>query len=147
MIRFPYKSFPVRGTRSGSYDTLYRPIIPIRVFGPAGRDSDLGWVDTGADDTLLPDKLIGLLGISLDPADHSIIVGIAGSMMVVRYGIVDLEIPGAGGGYRWSAWVGFHAGPKIVLGHNGFLEYFTASFNGRSRHLTLTPNGKASTTA
>jgi hypothetical protein len=143
MIRFPYRSFPVRGRRSGIVEVVYRPIIPFRVIGPAGGEDEAAWVDTGADDTLLPAFLIDRLGVTFAPSDHSIIEGIEGSMSVVRYGTVDLEILGSGGGYRWSARVGFHAGHKIVFGHNGFLEYFTASFNGRTRHLTLTPNGNA----
>jgi Aspartyl protease len=118
-------------------------MIPIRVIGPAGDDDLRALVDTGSDDTLLPDSLIGLLGVALRPGDQAVIVGIEGSTTVVRYGTVDLEIPGAGGGYRWSARVGFHASFRVVLGHIGFLEYFTASFNGRTRQLTLTPNGTA----
>jgi hypothetical protein len=61
----------------------------------------------------------------------------------VRYGTVAGGARGGGGGYRWSARVGFHAGFRVMLGHSGFLDYFTASFNGRSRQLTPTPNGTA----
>ena len=143
MIRFPYQSFPVKGTRGAKYDIVYRPMIPIRAMGPAGDDDLRALVDTGADDTLLPASLIDLLGVALRPGDQAVIVGIEGSTTVVRYGTVDLEIPEAGGGYRWSARVGFHASFRVVLGHIGFLEYFTASFNGRTRQLTLTPNGTA----
>jgi len=32
-------------------------------------------------------------------------------------------------------------GPKPILGHAGFLDHFTAKFNGRAKTLTLTPNG------
>jgi hypothetical protein len=147
MIRFPYQSFPVRGTRGAGYDTLHRPMIPIRAIGAAGDDDLRSLVDTGADDTLLPDLLIGLLGVTIRLGDQAVIVGIEGSTTVVRYGTVDLEIPGPGGRYRWSARVGFHASFRVVLGHSGFLDYFTASFNGRSRQLTLTPNGTASAPA
>jgi hypothetical protein len=143
MIRFPYEAYPVRGVGATRHAIVHRPMIPIRIVGPAGRHDLPALVDTGADDSLLPDLLIGLLGVALRPGDHAVIVGIEGSTTVVRYGTIDLEIPGAGGGYRWSARVGFHASFRVVLGHSGFLEYFTASFNGRSRHLTLTPNGTA----
>jgi hypothetical protein len=144
MIRFPYKASTVRGTRGGASETIYRPMIPIVVYGPDGNYEVMAWVDTGSDDTLFPDNLIRRLGVVLNPNEHAVIAGIEGSMTVVRYGMVDLEIPEQGGGYRWSARVGFHAGPRIVLGHCGFLEFFTASFNGRNRHLTLTPNGLGS---
>ena len=143
MIRFPYQSFAVRGTRGAKFDIVRRPMIPIRVIGPSGVRELQALVDTGADDTLLPDVLIGSLEITIQPGDQAIIVGIEGSMTVARYGTVDLEILGAGGGYRLSARVGFHASLRVVLGHSGFLDYFTTSFNGRSRQLTLTPNGTA----
>jgi hypothetical protein len=124
MIRFPYKAIVVRGTRSGGSETVYRPLIPVLLHGPAGYEDLRGLVDTGSDDTLFPDDLVRSLGLVLNPNEHAVIAGIEGSMTVVRYGMVDLEIPGQGGGYRWSARVGFHAGPRIVLGHSGFLEFF-----------------------
>jgi hypothetical protein len=143
VIRFPYKPLLVHGTRAGTYATVFRPMIPIHLFGPAGRHELTGMVDTGADDTLIPERFIGRLGVVILPGDYAATGGIEGSMALVRYGTIDLAIPGAGGDYRWSAKVGFHAGEKVVLGHGGFLEYFTANFNGRGRHLTLTPNGNA----
>jgi hypothetical protein len=110
-------------------------VIPVRVNGPNCDDDLDALVDTGADDILLPDYLIGVVVV---PGDQTVILGIGGSV-VVRYGTVDLELPG----YGWSARVGFHPGVRAVLGHAGFLEYFTATFNGRRRDLTLTPNGAA----
>ena len=110
MIRFRYKPLAVRGTRMAGYETVYRPLIPIYVFGP-GQDDLRMLVDTGADDTLLlGETLVGVLGVILRPGDHAVVFGIEGVLTVVRYGTVDLLIPGAGGGYRWSARVGFHAG-------------------------------------
>lgn len=103
----------------------------------------LGLVDTGADDTLLPGHLIEQLGAVIRPGDRAVIVGIDGGTTLVHYGIVDLMLPGPGGNYRWSTRVGFHASFRTILGHSGYLEYFTATFNGRRRHLTLTPNGTA----
>ena len=143
MIRFPYQAYPVRGTGSTRHEIVHRPVIPVRITGITGHHDLRGLVDTGANDTVLPDAILEFIGVTFRPGDRAVIVGIEGSTTVVRYGTVDLEIPGAGGGYRWSARVGFHAGFRAVLGHKGFLEYFTASFNGRSRQLTLTPNGTA----
>jgi hypothetical protein len=143
MIRFPYEPVLTRGTRAGTVETTYRPMIPIQLFGPAGDHEFTALVDTGADDTLFPDYLIRELGVVIPANDYAAISGIEGSMTLVRYGTIDLLIPEAGGGYRWSARVGFHAGHRVALGHGGFLEYFTASFSGRGRHLTLTPNGNA----
>lgn len=143
MIRYPYQSYPIRGAGMPRHVIVHRPVIPLRIVGTSGHLEFRGLVDTGADDTLFPEAVIDQLGIAIPPGDRAVIVGIEGSTTVVRYGTVDLMLPGPGGGYRWSARVGFHAGFRIVLGHVGFLEYFTATFNGRSRQLTLTPNGSA----
>lgn len=140
-MRFLYHPYPVRGTGSSRYKIVHRPTILVRVVGASGGDEIMGLVDTGADDTLLPDFLIKPLGVTIDPADKAIVVGIDGGTFVVRYGELDLELPG----YGWSARVGFHASFNAVLGHAGFLEYFTATFNGRRCYLNLTPNGTART--
>jgi hypothetical protein len=138
-MRFSYQTYLVRGVGKSLYAQVHRPVISIRVIGPNGDDVLMGLADTGADDTLLPDFLIGALGVAIVPGDQASIVGIDGGTTVVRYGTVDLELPG----YRWSARVGFHARFNAILGHVGFLDHFTATFNARRRHLTLTPNGSA----
>ncbi|MFO0953719.1 MAG: hypothetical protein U0835_21700 [Isosphaeraceae bacterium] len=138
-MRFAYQSYPVRGIGTQRYVMVHRPMIPVRVIGPAGDDNLLGLADTGADDTLLPDFLIGPLGVVIAPGDRAVIVGIDGGTSVVKFGTVDLELPG----FRWSARVGFHASFNTVLGRLGFLEHFTATFNGQRRYVNLTPNGTA----
>ena len=60
-----------------------------------------------------------------------------------RITTVALELIAPGGGPWWATRVGFYAGAKPVLGHAGFLDHFTAKFNGRAKLLTLTPNGTA----
>src|SRR4051794_25324889 len=104
-MRFPYQSYLVRGIGTTRYAMVHRPVIPVRVIGPDGDDNLMGLVGTGADDTLLPDYRLGLLGVTIVPGDQAVIVGIDGGTVLVRYGTVDLELPG----YRWSARVGFHA--------------------------------------
>jgi hypothetical protein len=138
-MRFPYQSYPVRGAGTTRSVLVHRPVFPVHVIGLKGDANLMGLADTGADDTLLLDSLIGPLGVVIAPGDQAVIVGIDGGMTVVRYGTVDLELPG----YRWSARVGFHASFRTVFGHVGFLDYFTATFNGRRRYVTLTPNATA----
>src|SRR3954452_3400620 len=116
-MRFPYQSYLVRGIGTTRYAMVHRPVISIRVIGPDGDDNLMGLVDTGADETLLPDYLIGLLGVILASGDQAVIVGIDGGTVLVRYGTVDLELPD----YRWSARVGFHASFSTILGHVVFL--------------------------
>src|SRR4051812_29988541 len=91
-VRFAYHSHVVRGVGTARYALIHRPMLPIRVIGPSGDETLLGLADTGADDTLLPDFLIGPLGVAIIPGDHAAIVGINGGTTIVRYGMVDLEL-------------------------------------------------------
>jgi hypothetical protein len=138
-MKFAYQPYLIRGTGTTRYALIHRPVISIRAAGPSGADELMRLVATGADDTLLPGYHCQSLGVVIAPGDRAVIVGIDGGTTEVRYGTVDLDLPG----YRWSSRVGFHAGFHTILGHSGFLEHFTASFNGLRRHLTLTPNGTA----
>jgi hypothetical protein len=116
-------------------------MIDVAVWGPSGAYDFLGRVDTGADDVLLPDFSIqdlGLTGLS----EHIRIEGIGG-ISFVRYGLVDLEIREGAESLRWSARVGFYSGLIPVFGLKGFLQHFTARFNGRRNYLDLVPNGTA----
>ena len=141
-MRFPYQRYTVAGIGS-HLTTVWRPALLVRVIGPAGDDTVFGRVDTGADDTLLPDFLIAPLGVALDPAAVATIEGIDGGTVPVRYGAVDLELADATSSFRWNALVGFYPRHNAVFGLSGFLDYFQALFHGRTRELSLLPNGTA----
>jgi hypothetical protein len=140
-MRFPYQGYPVRGTGPLLYTMAWRPVVSVRVIGPGGDDVVPGLIDTGSDDTLLPDFLIGPLGVALDPDDVGEIGGIDGGLVTVRYGTIDLELSDPSMVYCWNARVGFHARHNAIFGHVGFLDYFSAMFNGRTREVVLLPNG------
>lgn len=140
-MRFRYQAYPVRGARS-KLENVWRPAVDVRVIGPSGDETLTGSIDTGADDTLLPDFLISSLGIALDPDDIGKIEGIDGSEIDVRYATVDLELfdpTDSSDSYRWTTRVGFHARRNTVFGLTGFLEHFIAQFNGRTREVLLLP--------
>src|SRR4051812_4962578 len=87
-------------------------------------------------------RFLGPLGTIVHPGDQATITAFDGGAVVVRYGTVDLELRRRGAAlFRWSARVAFHGGNRTLLGHAGLLDCFTATFNGRRRHVTLTPNG------
>ena len=59
-------------------------------------------------------------------------------------GIVELEISHRNDLLRWEGVVGFadfgaHESAAAILGHAKFLEYFTATFDGHQKQLTLRP--------
>jgi hypothetical protein len=132
----------VRGDTEDTYFPLFRPVLPVKVIGQFGEDKIAGRVDTGADETLLPEHLIELLGIE-ELTGHVVIRGI-GLGTTVRFGTVDMEVgSGAGQPYRWRARVGFYPGFEPLFGITGFLEHFEATFNGPGRFLDLIPAGRA----
>ncbi len=141
-MKIPYTQVMIRGY-GRTAERIYRPLVPLEIFGPSASENIAGLADTGADDTLLPEYFINKLGVVIRSGDRAMISGLGGSF-VVQYSLLDMEIATSDEVYRWSARVGFHAGHQIVLGHQGFFDGFTASFNGRRRLLTLTPNGTAS---
>ena len=142
-MKFPYEPIEIRGAGSEGTARIYRPMVPFFISGPSGVERAYGVADTGADDTVLPEVVMTRLGIVPAPRDHAVISGLNGDPILIRYARVDLELATSGESYRWSARVGFDAGHKVILGHQGFFDAFTASFNGRRRLLTLTPNGTA----
>ena len=142
---FPYTQDSIPGTRPNSYVQVFRPLVKVRVIGPSGDYDILTWVDTGADDTVLLSGIpqaIGVTGLS-----SPVLIDGIGGKVAVRFGTVDLEIGDGQTVYRWSAYVGFYdsnpsPGPP-VLGLKGFLQYFTAIFDGQQRSLELVPNNLA----
>lgn len=98
-----------------------------------------GLVDTGSDYTLLPIALANTMGIRTDdePVEMS---GIGIGRIQVYFAEVILELGKKGHkgvwtprGWKWKAWVGFGITPRIILGQDGFLHYFNATFTARPR--------------
>jgi hypothetical protein len=144
-MRFPYGRYTVQGTMPNAITLVFRPMVAVRVISPRGDRAVLCRVDTGADDTLLPHDIVKALGITgLSPPVN--IGGIGGSISA-EFGTVDLEISDGRTAYRWRARVGFHSSRldtcTPVVGLKGFLQYFTATFDGRLHLLDLVPNGLA----
>ncbi len=122
-MRFPYQRYPIQGSLPGTTIWIDRPTIPIRFVGPGGSFVAFGLVDIGSDETILPERYLGTPGLSIPPGDHANVIGMGGNTMPIRFG--------------------FYAGHRVILGHAGFLDHFTATFNGLKSHLTLTPNQTA----
>jgi predicted aspartyl protease len=109
---------------------IHRPIIPIRVIGSTGDASVLALLDTGADETLLPAFLIPQIGAVINLAETALFRGVGGQLVTVSYGTVELELRKGRTRHRWTAKVGFLDGHnEAILGHVGFFQYFTATFN------------------
>jgi predicted aspartyl protease len=141
-VRFPYIPFAVAATPAHPGSTVaHRPYVPFRVVDPRGSTRLDGLLDTGADEIILPRSIAEPLGIALDDNAHGRFRGVGGHVVIVVYGSVEIEVATTSQELRWSATVAFlDDGPGAILGRTGFLEFFTATFNGNQRHVTLTPN-------
>jgi hypothetical protein len=126
---------------------VYRPVIPVRVIGPLGAKDLIALVDTGSDDTLLPRSVGDAVGAMIDDNQKSNVTGFGAQRVPVAPGDVELELSDGQDAYRWPATVSFvsFADPNdeiAVLGHAGFLEFFTATFDGGARTLELVANAR-----
>jgi len=140
-MRFPYHDIRIQGTGTNRVATVWRPLIPFRVFGPTGRVPLLGWADTGSDDTILPIEIAPALGVIFRPTDWGRTEGMGGNFIDLSFADVDLELTIGDESFRWTAWVAFTDGRKVILGNRGFLARFTATFDPLGRHVTLIRNG------
>lgn len=144
-MRFPYSTSVVGQDENGDAHVLSRPEIRVRVIGL--RRSRLLWalVDTGADYTVLPTSVATYCGIETFALSQPQLLTFTGDLIEARAGEVTLELEQGGTVVRWRAEVLFHefgnaSHETMVLGHSGFLDYFTATFDGLDAILTLVPN-------
>lgn len=129
----------------GDYLVILRPEIPVTVIGATGEGTYLGLVDTGSDNTILPKSVADRLGVSLASAPGPPATVFGGHHVELLVGQVMLQLEAEGEVLRWSAQLYFHDFPHeedetVILGHSGFLDYFTATFDGKQGTLHLIPN-------
>lgn len=143
-MRFEYSAILSSAPDTGEPVVIFRPEVRIRVHGPNGPGDFLALVDTGADNTILPESIATDLGIPLRAATGPAATAFGGQAIALSYADVELELPHADGNLRWSARVFFVADDTsqetLILGHQGFLDYFTALFDGEQCLLDLQPN-------
>lgn len=130
---------------NGDAIVMLRPEIRVRVIGPAG--SLLMWalVDTGADYTVLPMSVAEHCGIETSALPIPFLRTFSGDAMETRIGEATFLLRQDGEEIRWTTEVQFYefesaSRETMVLGHAGFLDYFTATFDGLDAILTLEPN-------
>jgi hypothetical protein len=99
-------------------------------------------LDTGADDTVFSDAVAAALGVDLSGAEQRTI-SLAGrsQILICRYASVELRITDGTETFSWTATIGFVAARLhyALLGQAGFLQFFSADFDGESHTVTLTP--------
>jgi predicted aspartyl protease len=126
------------------YVLLLRPEIPVTVIGATGQATYLGLVDTGSDNTILPKSVADRFGVRLVDVGPSAKV-FGGNQVRLKVGPVTLRLEAEGEVVQWPVEVHFYDFPDeedemVILGHSAFLDYFTATFDGKQGTLNLVPN-------
>lgn len=149
-MRFPYSSIISLSPHTQKLALLRRPEIPITIAGPAGSATYIALVDTGADNTIFPLSVAEYLGISVDPDAGPAASGFGGYELQLLTGSALLSLESGSESLQWNTSICFFDfdssdSEVVVLGHAGFLEYFTATFDGKLAMLNLVANNELPT--
>jgi predicted aspartyl protease len=144
-MKFAYSSIISAEDGTGDFVLLHRPEVPVTVSGPNGSASYIALVDTGSDNTIFPKSVADYLGISLKESTGPAASVFGGQRVELLTGEVVLTLEADGESVNWKALVCFFDfatadQETVILGHAGFLDYFTAVFDGQEGTLTLFPN-------
>jgi hypothetical protein len=145
-MRFDYTAIISSAPDSGEPIVVFRPEVRVVVRGPNGSGDFVALVDTGADNTIMPNSIARTLGIPLIAGKGPAAKAFGGQEIALSYADVELELvhPTQKERLRWLARVYFIAAgddeDTLILGHEGFLDYFTATFIGEECALDLAPN-------
>lgn len=148
---FPYWSYISESPDGDGYIELLRPMVNVTVAGSVTTATFGALLDTGSDHTILPKHLADDLGIVLPPAAGKQARAFGGQHVPLHYGDATLSISDNGESIVWPATIFFYDfaddenDEPIVLGHTGFLNYFTATLDGKLGVLTLIPNDEIPT--
>ncbi len=143
-MKLPYMAVPTKLPipSLGGRQVRFRPVVAILLTGTATPQLRDGLLDTGAHDTVFSDAVATALGLDLANAEQRPI-SLAGrpQPVICRYAMIRLRITDGIEIFEWPATVGFinarlHYG---LLGQAGFLQFFSADFDGESNAVTLTP--------
>lgn len=144
-MRFPYRVYPVpRPVVSlGGRPARPQPVIPVTVVGPGGAAAREGLLDTGSDDTIFPERVAALIGLDLTGAPVRTAAGVGLVPAAVRFAEVTLRLTDGVEFREWRAWAGFTPARlnRPLLGFAGFLQFFTAAFDGQREQVELIVNG------
>lgn len=142
-MKFEYKVYPRDPVPGAPEGIMFQPKIPITIYGPTGIMPFDALVDTGADHTIFPRFNAKHIGAPLYERNLSYTNGIGPEGVKSFYADgIELELRVDGEVCRWISPVWFSESDDFpaLLGRKGFLEYFTATFDGQNHVLTLEPN-------
>lgn len=144
-MKFAYSGILSPAPDTGEEVLIFRPEVPLRIHGPNGFASYMALVDTGADNSILPLSIAVQLGIPTESAKGPGATAFGGQQLSLSFADIRLQMSDDQDSWRWPARVYFYdfhddEPETIVVGHEGFLDYFTAIFDGEQLLLDLEPN-------
>jgi hypothetical protein len=117
-------------------------VIGVTVIGPSDSRYIHGLLDSGSDDTVFPETSAAKIGVDLTNAPTITAAGAGMVTCAIRLASVTLRLASNGERREWQAVVGFTSAPlrQPLLGHAGFLQFFTATFHGDLEEAELKVN-------
>jgi predicted aspartyl protease len=118
-----------------------RPIIAVTFVGPGGTWVIDGLLDTGADETVLPDTAAATLGVDLTNAPTGTAMAF-GQQVPVRYALVTIRLANPHERHEWQGWLAFTSAYLRwpLLGFGGFQQFFSVAYHGDREIVELTVN-------
>lgn len=120
---------------------IFRPTVSIIFKNKSKFIQTEAIIDSGADFTILPIEIAGILGIKLDLRKKTTFHGAGSNPFSVYPSPVNIEHILRQGGFRpinWKTKVFFaESQPGILLGHKGFLERFKITLDGKRKELEI----------
>jgi len=138
-MRFAYSEYDAPPSPADMSETVWRPMMKVRVAGSARAATASLWglLDTGAVECVLPRDMAEAIAPLWVTGDW-FLTGHGEAADRVEYGLVRLSITLGPEHIRWPAIVAFSKKRKdAIWGHAGFLEHFSATFNGPGRYFTI----------
>lgn len=142
-MKFPYKLYRMNKGPGVPNGLMWRPRIPVIVIGPMGEVRLEALVDTGSDQTILPQVNTSEIGLKIDHQRQALVYGrlreheeLLNLGRNVRLGLqLDSKT------YVWPAtvWFSDSSDSPAILGRIGFLEYFDVTFYGKKLELEIKP--------
>lgn len=120
---------------------IFRPTVPIVFKQNSKFINTIAIIDSGADFTILPIEIAGILDVKLDVRTKKIFYGAGSSAFTVYESPVQIEHIIRQGGFRpikWKTKVFFaESQPAILLGQKGFLEKFKVTLDGKRKEVGI----------
>lgn len=120
---------------------IFRPTVAILFKNKSKFILTEAIVDSGADFTILPIEMAGILDIKLDLRKKTTFHGAGSNPFPVYPSPKSIEHTLKQNGFRpitWKTKVYFaESQPGILLGHKGFLENFKVTLNGKRKELEI----------